>query len=197
MGELQLVPARGGNAVRVNKGQAIRMINTHGHQVVDTWIFNAENLDEYMSMEHLRQKLSSIFPKLGEPLFSNLRNPMMIFEEDTSPGIHDTLMAACDIIRYRQLGVEDYHENCHDNLHAAMAALGLKIPRTPAPLNMWMNIPVGADNECGWLPPVSKPGDYVTLRAEMDCIVAMSACPQDMVPVNAGHPVETHFEIID
>lgn len=35
-------------------------------------------------------------------------------------------------------------------------------------------------------PPASKPGDYITLRAEIDCIVAFSACPQDIIPVNVG-----------
>jgi uncharacterized protein len=37
------------------------------------------------------------------------------------------------------------------------------------------------------------------LRAEIDCIVAFSACPQDMVPINgaAMKPTAAHFEIID
>jgi uncharacterized protein len=45
---------------------------------------------------------------------------------------------------------------------------------------------------------VSRPGDYVRLRAEMDCVIAFSACPQDMVPINgvACTPTEAHFEIV-
>ena len=37
-----------------------------------------------------------------------------------------------------------------------------------------------------------------TLRAELDCIVAMSACPQDILPINgeAGKPTEAHFEVV-
>ena len=60
-----------------------------------------------------------------------------------------------------------------------------------------MNIPVGNNDGIQWLEPVSKPGDYVILRAEMECIVAMSACPQDMIPINGGNPVDAHFQIID
>jgi len=37
--------------------------------------------------------------------------------------------------------------------------------------------------------PASKPGDYVVLKAEMDCIVAFSACPQDIIPVT---PAESY-----
>ena len=46
-------------------------------------------------------------------------------------------------------------------------------------------------------PPFVKPGGHVLLRAEMDCYVAMSACPQDIVPINgqACSPVELHFEV--
>ncbi len=54
--------------------------------------------------------------------------------------------------------------------------------QVPSPFNLWMNIPWTEDPKpCGGLgvvPPVSKPGDYIVLRAEMDCIVAFSACPQ-------------------
>ena len=64
---------------------------------------------------------------------------------------------------------------------------------------MWMNIPVDPEGNTSWGEPVSKPGDYVVLRARMDCIVAMSACPQDILPINgsAGKPTEAHYQILD
>ena len=64
------------------------------------------------------------------------------------------------------------------------------------PINLWMNIPVDNKGDCQWKPPKSTAGDYVCLRSTMDCIVVMSACPQDLVPINAGKPVAVHFEII-
>jgi hypothetical protein len=75
----------------------------------------------------------------------------------------------------------------------------LSAPETPAPLNLFMNIPVLDGNRVEVRPPVSTPGSYVTLRAEMNCIVAFSACPQDMLPVNglAMCPTEAHFEVLD
>ena len=197
MSDLIKIPARKGKATHLKEGQIIKIINTHGHQVVDTWVFNVSNLNEFSSNEHMRVKLSSIFPKSGEPIYTNKRRPIAILEEDTSPGVHDTMMAACDIYRYEQLGCSEYHENCSDNLHAAMKGIGLDISTTPAPLNLWMNIPINVVGDCGWEPPVSKPGDFVQFRAVMDCIFAMSACPQDLVPINAGNPVEAHFQILD
>ena len=110
MGAMIEIPARGGKATRLRQGQAIKVINTHGHQVVDTWAFNASDLTEFMSMEHLRAMLCTIFPKPGDDLHTNQRRPILHFEEDTSPGIHDTLMAACDTHRYQLLGCTEYHE---------------------------------------------------------------------------------------
>ena len=197
MSDLIEIPARSGKAVHLKEGQVIKIINTHGHQVVDTWVFNAFDLNEFLSNEHMHQKLNSIYPKRGKPIYTNKRRPIAILEEDTSPGIHDTVMAACDIFRYQQLGCMDYHENCDDNLHIAMKILGFEFSGTPSPLNLWMNIPIGVTGDCRWEPPVSKPGDFVIFRAVMNCVFVMSACPQDLVPINAGHPVEAHFQILD
>jgi len=196
--ETETLPARRGKAVRLRRGQALKVINSHGQQVVDSWAFNAADFSEFMSMEHLRQVLSRIMPRVGDPLATNRRRPILTLVEDTPPGIHDTLLAACDIWRYRNLGCADHHDNCRDNLFAGMSGLGLVPPECPSPLNLWMNTPVVDGLTIDWRPPVSRPGDYVVLRAELDCIVALSACPQDLVPINGVGltPTEAHFQLL-
>ncbi len=192
------IPARRGKAARLNKGQSIKVINTHGEQVVDTWAFAADDLHEFMSMEHWRPTVLRIIPEVGDALVTNKRRPILTLTEDTSSGIHDTLMAACDSYRYGLLGCTDYHDNCTDNLFAAMRQLGLTPPETPSPLNLFMNIPVLDGRRLDFYAPENKPGDYVVLRAEMDCVVAFSACPQDMLPINGVNCIVTdaHFEIL-
>lgn len=196
MSNLQTIPARKGMAARVAKGQCIKIVNTHGSQIVDTWAFSTHDLTEFLSMEHMRAYLDKVIPGEGDVLVSNRRRPILTFAKDTSPGVHDTLIAACDIYRYIGLGVTEYHDNCQDNMYAAMSTLGFKAPECPSPLNLWMNTPA-TGNTIEWLPPKSSPGDYVILKAEMDCIVAMSACPQDIVPINGEQctPTEAHFEV--
>src|SRR5207248_2158782 len=193
------IPARLGKALRLRRGEKARVVNTKGQQVVDTWAFNADDLPEFMSMEHSRVAIGRIIPGIGDTLVTNRRNPILTLTEDTSGGIHDTLFAACDRWRYERLGVVGHHDNCTDNLAAALAELGFVPPETPAPLNLFMNIPVVDGNRVEIRPPVSTPGSYVRLRAERDCIVAFSACPQDIVPVNglALTPTEAHFEVLD
>jgi uncharacterized protein len=179
------VPARRGKAVRVEAGKIIKLINTYGQQVVDTWAFNAHDPSECMSMEHSRTRLGKITPRVGDSLVTNRRRPIVTLVEDTTlRGIHDTLIAACDRYRYEQLGATGYHDNCTDNLAAALKAIGLDGLKTPCPLNLFMNVSIAQDGSLQFLPPVNQPGGYVSLRAEMDAIVAFSACPQDMVPIN-------------
>ena len=136
MGERQTIPARGGRAVRLGAGESLRLINTHGTQVVDTWAFNADDMAECMSMEHSRVAIGGVFPRPGDTMVTNKRRPILTLVEDTSPGIHDTLIAACDRWRYILLGAGDDHDNCEDNLHNALAALDLEAPKTPSPWNM-------------------------------------------------------------
>ena len=192
------IPARQGKAARVFKGQTVKVINTKGQQVVDTWAFNADDLREFMSMEHSRVALGRIIPAIGDRLVTNRRRAILALVEDTSGGIHDTLFAACDRWRYELLGCTEYHDNCTDNLATALAALGLIPPETPAPLNLFMNSPVVDGNHVEMRPPVSRPGSHVALRAEMDCVIAFSACPQDLLPINglAMRPTEAHFEVL-
>ena len=192
------IPARKGKAVLVRAGQRVKLINTHGQQVVDTWAFSKVALTEFMSMEHTRTALQRLMPGLGDSLVTNRRRPILQLVEDTTPGIHDTLLAACDRYRYELLGCATYHDNCTDNLAAALGELGLEPPETPSPWNLFMNIPVGADGGLSFEEPVSEPGDYVVLRAEMDCVVAFSACPQDLIPINGVDctPTEAHFQLL-
>ena len=193
----ETVPARQGKAVYVKAGAAITIINTYGTQVVDTWCFMRDDLTEFMSMEHQRSLSQSVFPSVGAPLYSNRRRPILTLEEDTSPGRHDTLLAACDVYRYQMLGCTEYHDNCTDNLAAAMTEIGLAAPETPSPLNLWMNIPIMPDGATSFEPTVLSAGDRIDMRALADCIAVMSACPQDKNPIN-GHdavPSQFHFSL--
>ncbi len=173
----------------VRKGQHVKVINTHGTQVVDTWAFRSDDIFEFMSMEHSRTWALKLVLGVGDSYVTNRRRPILTVVEDTSPGIHDTLLAACDAERYQLLGCADYHDNCTDNLTAALRDAGLEKPETPSPLNLFMNIPWGTNGELSFEPTVSKAGDYITLRAERDCIVAFSCCPQDIVPINGAEMV--------
>lgn len=249
---LQTVPARRGAATIVRAGQKIKIINTHGNQVVDTWAFAlptatditassvieapvypnatptsitqysevsniAAAAPEFMSMSHTRASKHKLTPEVGDVFLSQKRAPMVKLIEDTSPGVHDTLISACDRWRYSELGVQGYHESCTDNCWDALFALSQSTEpeiasslnalqarlggRVPDPLNLFMNIPVyegqGAKRNLSFEAPVSKPGDYVVLEALRDVAIVMSACPSDLLNTNGFNPVDAHFQVVD
>lgn len=187
--------ARTGKALRLGEGQQIRIVNTHGRQVVDTWAFAAGDMAEFMSMEHSRVHMGRVNPVAGSVLLTNRRRPILTLVEDTSGGVHDTLLAACDTHRYRMLGAQGYHRNCTDNLAEALSDLGLTPPETPSPLNLFQNSSIKPDGELVIEPPVAPPGSHVTLRAGMDLVIVFSACPQDMAPTNGADMLPKDAEL--
>ncbi|KAG9900478.1 hypothetical protein KCV05_g16293, partial [Aureobasidium melanogenum] len=165
---------------------------------------------EYLSMPHTRASTLHMVPRVNDVLVSNLREPMLTLIEDTSSGVHDTLIPACDPQRYKALQIEDWeqHGSCAENLVLALKELndraGLKGPKgvgasvtvnsVPAPLNLFMNIPWKGDKgDLSFEPPTCKEGDYVRFRAERDVVVVMSACPNDVQQINKGQSKDGHF----
>lgn len=191
------IPARHARAAFVRRRQKIRVTNTHGTQVVDCWALNASDIAEHMSMEHSRVSLERYKPRTGDTLVTNRRRPILKILEDTAEGTHDTLLAACDRYRYEQLGCEEYHRNCTDNFWEALVALNLKPTETPSPFNLWQNTPVEADGTIRPNPPVTRRGDNIVLRAEMDLVICLSCCPQDITAICGNRPRNAHFEIFD
>ncbi|MEM9222782.1 MAG: urea carboxylase-associated family protein [Pseudomonadota bacterium] len=192
MSEPITIPAGHGLALRLEAGEAVAVINTHGTQVVDTWAFRAD-LSAAMSMSISRVENGRLHPALGEPFFDNEREPILVYEADTSPGVYDTIMAACDPARYRRLGAPPDHRSCATNLFEAMAAINAPIMAVPQPLNLFMNIPIHVDDSLEQGEPLGAPMDQVVLRAAKNCIVAVSACPQDFTPINNGVILDAHI----
>ena len=193
------VPPRCGVAVRVVAGRSIRVINTHGTQVCDFWALCDCAPHEFLSMAHCHTETGGIMPAVGDVMVSNRRRPMLTITSDDSPGVHDTVIASCDWPRYKVLGCTEYHDNCADNFRMALMAIGEAAVHVPDPFNLWMNIPVSPQGRISWEAPVSSAGHSIVMRAETDIIAVMSACPQDLTPVNGDGlaPTELHFRIED
>ncbi|OIV47031.1 aminomethyltransferase [Sodalis sp. TME1] len=161
-----------GVAVGLTSGHILEIENIRGNQVVDTWALTQADVLEYSSMDHTRSVNSNLFYQTGMTVVSNHRRPLFTLIADSTPGWHDTLLCPCNAAIYRELGCRDYHRSCTDNFHEALAAQGLSLPFTPASLNLFMNVPVA--------------GDTLQLRAECDIWLVLSACPQDITPINGA-----------
>ncbi|RUS47066.1 DUF1989 domain-containing protein [Cohnella sp. AR92] len=190
-----LIPPYEGRAVVVPKGHRLCIIDVEGKQVGDFVCFLQGQSGEHVSPVHMRSSLSSIRLKVGDGLYSNLRRPLMRLVKDTV-GKHDFFFPACDDYRYKvDFGVEG-HPNCHDNLEKALKPFGVKYDVLPDPINWFMNNALDENSDYVIEEPLSKPGDYVMLEALWDVIVAVSACSQDMAPVNGYRVTPLKLQIL-
>jgi uncharacterized protein YcgI (DUF1989 family) len=193
--EFVLVPAREARAVRVPAGGRFRVVDVEGGQVVDLFAFVDGDVSEYASAEHTRVSIDRLFPLPGQDFVTNHRRPILRFEEDHSPGVHDMLCAACDRYRYQLLGAEN-HASCADNLRRAMAGLGHSNIEIPQPINLFMAVGVNLDGSLSWGPAPTGAGDHVVLRAALPSIIVASACPQDLNEINHFRPSPIGIELI-
>ncbi|RAO66653.1 uncharacterized protein BHQ10_002665 [Talaromyces amestolkiae] len=197
-----LLPARKAVALQISAGQAIKIINTHGKQVVDFWAFNPDDTHDYLSMVHTRTVLRKVAVRLGDSLYSTRRKPMLTIEEDTTKGVHDIIWSACDAERYRMQGVQGYHDNCSENMHTALKTgfpdwTGIPDDWVPDPFNIFMNVAIDHHGGLDIREPTSEKGQYVILRSNVDLILVMSSCPQDIEAVNGGMPTDCEYEILE
>lgn len=173
-----VLPPQGNVGFTVTKGQIVRIIDLEGQQVLDFVCFNAHDLTEKLWIGATIQRNGNVFFKKGHSLISVYQNKMFTLIEDTC-GVHDLLIGHCSPeVFEKNYGVKG-HNSCADNFVRALAPWSIKRKDIPMNLNVFMNCPIDDDGSY-WIDfSKSRRGDFVDLRADMDCIVAISNCPME------------------
>jgi uncharacterized protein len=175
-----IVPPREGRAVKVARGQTIRITTPKGAQAADFFAYNAENVGEWLSANHTWVTTFCVRPRAGDDFLSRFRRPMLRFVEDGAAGVHDMMIAACDQFRYEFFGHKGPHASCSENLCLAMRRLGHQIDVIPQPVNFFTHTRVEPDGRFVSPPNPVRPGAYVVLEALIDVICVVSSCPFDL-----------------
>ncbi len=179
---------------------------------------------EYLSLPHTRASSYKLVPEVNDTLLTNLRNPIVTLVEDTTPGAHDTLTAACDANLYTALGVDKpaEHGSCAENLVLALKQLNeeagfkgakavgadISVNIAPTPLHLFMVTPISLPSddidpkEAGAKgaklaveEPMGKKRGFVRFKAERDIVVVFSACPMDVGKQNGGKCMAANFMV--
>jgi len=183
-----------GAGFEVGAGQFIQIITLQGKQVADFVAWNQADHGEHLSTAHTRSINNGLMLSKDQQLFSNRRNAMLTLVDDTV-GRHDMLFAACDPLRYaNDFGIED-HANCRDAIVGALAGHGIGNDDVHDPINFFMNIGLVEKGAFEARESLAEKNDFVLLRAEMDVLVAVTACPQDQTPINGGAPSDVLVRI--
>lgn len=171
------ISPRSGTAFRLAKGQVLRVIDPRGVQVSDMLAFSAQDVREVISAGRTFDYEETIRLTTGNVLWSNRSNPMLDIIEDTV-GRHDFLLTPCSEATFRHFyPTEPVHRGCFGNLAAALAPYGVEPDAIPVAFNIFMNVPVdGKTGKIEVLPPVSRAGDYIRLKARCDLVIGLTAC---------------------
>lgn len=172
-----IIAPRTGTAFVLAAGQLLTVIDPEGEQVGDLLAFNRHDIREAISSGRTFDYASRIYLTKGDPLYSNRSRVMLRIEEDTV-GRHDFLLTPCSREMFRILyGDADPHQGCFGNLAAALAPYGVAADAIPTAFNCFMNVPVdGTTGSFKVLPPLSRPGDRISFRAELDLVIGLTAC---------------------
>ncbi len=170
------IPPVSARAYSLSRGGRIRIIDTEGGQPGDLVAFNAHDLAERFSQSRTRVENRAYRVTTGHALWTNAVPPrrLLTIVADTGGG-HDLLYTPCN--RYalaKRFGVA--RDGCQENLAASLAPWGIKLQDIPDPLNLFFNVVADGSGAIAMGQHQSRPGAGLELRAEMDCLLAISTC---------------------
>jgi len=171
------IPPCSGRALELEAGDTLVIIDPEGEQVSDLTAFAREDLAEYLSSGRSIDYASKLWLTTGDVLYSNRSRPMFTIVEDTC-GRHDFTLTPCSKEMFERLyGERKGRPGCEGNLAGALAPWGIGRDRIPVAFNVFMHVAFDPDSGAvSVLPPRSRPGDFIRLRAEMPLVVALTAC---------------------
>ena len=189
------IEKQSGKAFTLKKGQRLKVIDPQGEQVSDMVLFNANDIREKLSSGKTMDFEETILITKGNYLWSNRGRKMMIILEDTN-GRNDFLLAPCSPETFQIMYKNpEYHPSCFENLYTSLAPYDIKPDDVPTAFNIFMNVQFSADGKLSVDPPLSKPGDHLLFEAEMDLIVALTACSAE--DSNNGTFKPIHYQILE
>lgn len=175
-----------GRAFLVNRGQILRITAKDGPQVADVNVFSAADPRE-MFWSGRTRILEAAHLSVGHQLWSTppQMRPLMTVIADSvdhrplahNVRSHDLIFSRCNQGYYELLFGEKDHRNCQDNLAEAIRSFGLPATSVHDAFNVFMLTGIDENDRLLYLGTDCRRGDFVELFAEIDCIVAVSACP--------------------
>jgi uncharacterized protein len=186
----QRIDPQSGAGFTMQAGDTLRVIDPLGEQVSDLVAFAAADPAQWLSSGRTFDYNDTIYLTTGDVLYSNRSTPMLTIVEDTV-GRHDFLYTPCSpetfSIIYKTAG---HHPSCFENLARALRPFGVMPDHIPTTFNIFMNVTIAPDGALTIHPPRSRSGDFITLRAEMDLIVGLTACSAELSNNGRFKPIE-------
>ena len=175
-----------GISKKVKQHSLIEVIDLEGQQVVDFFALNMDNQNEFLSTGVTIDCNENLKVYLGSTIYTNLYNRMFtIIKDDVCE--HDLLHPCCrpemfDFFYNNGTG----HSNCLDNINNAFRKFSFNKHAEITPFNIFMHTKIMPDGRISVETPLSKPGDKIVLKAEMDVVLGIASCSVSESKCNGG-----------
>ena len=184
-----------GTGFELVAGQTLTVVDPTGGQVSDFFALSAADHGEWLSSGRTIDYGNTVFLSTGAVLYSNRSRPMATIVEDTC-GRHDFLLTPCsqqtfDLLYPQLEGAA--HPSCLENLCIGLSPFGVSPDQISTTFNIFMNVWTDPSGELHIDPPTSVAGDRLTLRAEMDLHVGLTACSAEKSNGGTCKPID--FEL--
>ncbi len=194
------IPRQTGFAFPIKKGQVLRITCCDGPQVADFNAFSATDPSEHfwsgrtrtLQGSHLRvgDRLWGTEPKM-RPMFTIIKDTVDHKSLPHNARSHDLIYSRCSERSVALLTGIDGAPNCNTNLRRALQAIGFDDQFVHDAFNVFMTTGYNDEHRLFYLEPDARQGDHVELIAEIDAVVAISACPSGCNgPTTKGLQVE-------
>lgn len=188
------IPPQSGRSFTIKQGQMLRVIDPLGEQVSDLFAFAEHDRDCRLSSGRSLDYAGKIYLTTGDTLYANDSKPMFTIAADTV-GLHDFLLTPCSQemfeILYKYKG---HHPSCFENLFLSLKKHGISEADISTTFNIFMNVKIDPQGKLTVGVPMSKAGDYIDLRAEMDMVCGLTACSAE--GSNSGRFKPIHYSIL-
>lgn len=180
-----IIEKQTGKAFLLHTGDSIEITDIEGKQVADVFAVAKCDSLEVFSPGVTMMINRSIKPGKWYVLYSNLYRPMLTITKDDVEA-HDMLVPCCRKESYARMHSGGQHPNCLDNMNSAFAEFSITPFSSLQPLSLFLDVSVDSEQRMRYAAPRSQAGDSVMFRAEMDVIVGVTACSDDVSTCNNG-----------
>ena len=168
----------------LRRGTALRVLDVAGGANVSALLFNFEEKLERLNMPDTLKGQLTAFLTRGNVLYSDMGRAMCSITDD-SVGWHDTICGPSDAHDIQtKYGKKSYAQarnemfrNGRDSLLIEIGKYGLNKRDMGSTVNLFSKVTVEDGGVLKFHGNHSKPNDYVTLRFEMDVLLALSTAP--------------------
>lgn len=184
------VAPQSGTSFKLRVGDLLRVYDPQGEQVADLFAFRDGDSTCSLSSGRSIDYAGKIYLSRGDILYANDSREMFTIVAD-SVGRHDFLLTPCSQEMFEKLyHCQGHHPSCFENLCVAFASHGIRPEEISTTFNIFMNVVVDPDGTVRVLPPLSRPGDFIELRAEMDMVCGLTACSAEQSNNGAFKPID-------